>query len=96
MRNFQLLGSGIGSKRIGQQCHLVKIAVSAESILRRFPVAILLIGNEAGGEEKDGIGPVLKINNHATGGWRPKDILGGPKGWGPKKKGRQRRNLRDF
>ena len=30
--------------------------------------------------------PVLKINNHATGGWRTKDILGGPKGWGPKKK----------
>ena len=29
--------------------------------------------------------PVLKINNHATGGWRTKDILGGPKGWGPKK-----------
>ena len=29
---------------------------------------------------------VLKINNHATGSWRTKDILGGPKGWGPKKK----------
>ena len=29
---------------------------------------------------------VLKINNHATGGWRTKDFLGGPKGWGPKKK----------
>ena len=55
MRNFQLLGSGIGSKRIGQQCHLVKIAVSAESILRRFPIAILLIGNKAGDEEKDGM-----------------------------------------
>ena len=23
--------------------------------------------------------PVLKINNHATGGWRTKDILGRPK-----------------
>ena len=31
-------------------------------------------------------GPVLKINDHATGGRRTKDILGGPKGWGPKKK----------
>ena len=40
--------------------------------------------------------PVLKINDHTTGGRRTKDILGGPKGWGPKKKGRQRRNLRDF
>ena len=30
--------------------------------------------------------PVLKINDHATGGRRTKDILGGPKGWGPKKK----------
>ena len=30
--------------------------------------------------------PVLKINNHATGGWRTKDILGGPKAWSPKKK----------
>jgi len=29
--------------------------------------------------------PVLKINDHAT-GRRTKDILGGPKGWGPKKK----------
>ena len=29
--------------------------------------------------------PVLKINDHATGGRRTKDILGGPKGWGPKK-----------
>ena len=25
-------------------------------------------------------------NNHAIGGWRTKDILGEPKGWGPKKK----------
>ena len=33
-----------------------------------------------------GQGPVLKINDHATGGRRTKDILGGPKGWGPKKK----------
>ena len=32
------------------------------------------------------LGPVLKINNHATGGWRTKDILGGPKAWSPKKK----------
>jgi len=32
------------------------------------------------------VGPVLKINDHATGGRRTKDILGGPKGWGPKKK----------
>jgi len=31
-------------------------------------------------------GPVLRINDHATGGRRTKDILGGPKGWGPKKK----------
>jgi len=30
--------------------------------------------------------PVLKINDHATSGRRTKDILGGPKGWGPKKK----------
>ena len=60
MRNFQLLGSGIGSKRIGQQCHLVKIAVSAESILRRFPSAILLIGNKAGGEQMDGIAPIAQ------------------------------------
>ena len=30
--------------------------------------------------------PVLRINDHATGGRRTKDILGGPKGWGPKKK----------
>ena len=29
--------------------------------------------------------PVLKINDHATGGRRTKDILGGPEGWGPKK-----------
>ena len=29
--------------------------------------------------------PVLKINNPVTGSWRTKDILGGPKGWGPKK-----------
>ena len=33
------------------------------------------------------LAPVLKINDHATGGRRTKDILGGPKGWGPKKKG---------
>ena len=66
MRNFQLLGSGIGSKRIGQQCHLVKIAVSAESILRRFPIAILLIGNKAGGEEKDGIGHTNIIIDHLS------------------------------
>ena len=32
------------------------------------------------------MGPVLKINDHATSGRRTKDILGGPKGWGPKKK----------
>ena len=32
------------------------------------------------------LAPVLKINDHATGGRRTKDILGGPKGWGPKKK----------
>ena len=32
------------------------------------------------------VNPVLKINDHATGGRRTKDILGGPKGWGPKKK----------
>ena len=32
------------------------------------------------------LSPVLKINDHATGGRRTKDILGGPKGWGPKKK----------
>ena len=30
--------------------------------------------------------PVLRINNHETGVWRTKDILGGLKGWGPKKK----------
>ena len=30
--------------------------------------------------------PVLNIADHATGGRRTKDILGGPKGWGPKKK----------
>ena len=28
-----------------------------------------------------GYPPVLEINNHATGGWRTKDILGGPKSW---------------
>ena len=32
------------------------------------------------------IPPVLKINDHATGGRRTIDILGGPKGWGPNKK----------
>ena len=32
------------------------------------------------------LSPVLNINDHATGGRRTKDILGGPKGWGPKKK----------
>ena len=31
--------------------------------------------------------PVLKINNHATGGWRTKDILGGPKSLETKKLG---------
>jgi len=36
--------------------------------------------------EQDDVIPVLKINDHATGGRRTKDILGGPKGWGPKKK----------
>ena len=30
-------------------------------------------------QEKRGGRPVLKINNHTTGGWRTKDILGGPK-----------------
>ena len=30
-------------------------------------------------EQVAGEDPVLKINNHATGGWRTKDILGGPK-----------------
>ena len=50
------------------------------------------IGEEQNAEDaEDGtilmvIGPVLKINDHATGGRRTKDILGGPKGWGPKKK----------
>ena len=39
--------------------------------------------------------PVLKINNHATGGWRTKDILGGQRA-GDLKTGRHRRNLRDF
>ena len=34
-----------------------------------------------------GAGPVLKINNHATGGWRTKDILGGPKSLETKKLG---------
>ena len=66
MRNFQLLGSGIRSKRIGQQCHLVKIAISAESILRRFPTAILLICNKAGGEEKDGIGLTSIVIDHLS------------------------------
>ena len=37
-------------------------------------------------QKSDGYSPVLKINDHATGGRRTKDILGGPKGWGPKKK----------
>ena len=32
------------------------------------------------------VAPVLNINDRATGGRRTKDILGGPKGWGPKKK----------
>ena len=32
-------------------------------------------------------GPVLKINNHATGGWRTKDILRGPKSLETKKLG---------
>ena len=36
--------------------------------------------------EHIGLSPVLNINDHATGGRRTKDILGGPKGWGPKKK----------
>ena len=36
--------------------------------------------------EVSDISPVLNINDHATGGRRTKDILGGPKGWGPKKK----------
>ena len=31
--------------------------------------------------------PVLKINNHATSGWRTKDILGGPKSLETKKLG---------
>ena len=31
--------------------------------------------------------PVLKINNHAPGGWRTKDILGGPKSLETKKLG---------
>ena len=35
---------------------------------------------------EEGVHPVLRINDHATGGRRTKDILGGPKGWGPKKK----------
>ena len=34
-----------------------------------------------------GTDPVLKINNHATGGWRTKDILGGPKSLETKKLG---------
>ena len=34
---------------------------------------------------QEGEGLVLKINNHATGGWRTKEILAGPKAWGPKK-----------
>ena len=32
------------------------------------------------------VNPVLKNADRATGGRRTKDILGGPKGWGPKKK----------
>ena len=31
--------------------------------------------------------PVLKINNHASGGWRAKDILRGPKSLETKKLG---------
>ena len=38
------------------------------------------------GQNDDSPAPVLNINDHATGGRRTKDILGGPKGWGPKKK----------
>ena len=34
-----------------------------------------------------GHSPVLKINNHATGGWRTKDILRGPKSLETKKLG---------
>ena len=34
----------------------------------------------SGGEAPGGRLPVLKINDHATGGRRTKDILGGPKG----------------
>ena len=34
--------------------------------------------------------PVLKINNHATGGWRTKDILGGPKSLETKELGDQK------
>ena len=36
------------------------------------------------------IAPVLKINNHATGGWRTKDILGGPKSLETKELGDQK------
>ena len=46
----------------------------------------LLAGFGGALAQVSGCSPVLKINDHATGGRRTKDILGGPKGWGPKKK----------
>ena len=39
------------------------------------------------GQHKELVGPVLKINNRATGGWRTEDILGGPKSLETKKLG---------
>ena len=42
--------------------------------------------DDAYADDSDAEIPVLNINDHATGGRRTKDILGGPKGWGPKKK----------
>ena len=49
--------------------------------------ATTLLIQDAHDEEEDCDDPVLKINNHATGGWRTKDILRGPKSLETKKHG---------
>ena len=40
--------------------------------------------------------PVLEIANRCNHSWGTKDILGGPKSWGTKKKGCKVWNIRDF
>ena len=44
-----------------------------------------MVGKE--GDMMEGVSPVLRINDHATGGRRTKDILGGPKSLETKKLG---------